>query len=562
MSAPRVVIRGGVVVDGTGAPARRADLLIEGDRIGGIAADLSPGGNAAPAGGTIDAIGMVVCPGFVDLHSHADLIVTLPPQRQRALMEGRLAQGITTEIIGNCGLGVFPCAAESMIEQRAIVAWMTPPDAMGWPVPAWSDLAGWSAHLERNGLWNNVGALQPHGPLRVVAAGLARAPGTPEVIARMTRALEASLDAGAFGLSTGLIYPPGIFTEPAEIVALSRVVRGRCGDGAYIASHIRGSSETLLPAVDELIDVGRKSGARLQHSHNEAVGRDHWGKIEEVLVMEQSARSSGVAIAYDMFPYTVAATMMVAIYPPWAIDGGIDRLLERLGDPVTRRTIETAIASHVPTWPPWTPDGWPHNLIRAVGWDHIAIGSVGSESGKRYEGMNLVELGRATGKSPFDAISDLMIAEGGIVSQMIHGISGDEGHEEGIEMLLKHPAGAVCTDANDYGKGRPHPAGWGAYPKVLGRWVRERRLLSMEEAVRKMTGYPASLIGLKDRGVIRTGAFADLVVFDPKTVNSAADVANPRRPATGIRCVLVNGAQVWPPEGSAANPAGRLLRRA
>ena len=554
----RILIRGGTIVDGTGAEPAVGDLIVADDRIADAGRYLSE----APADRTIDAAGLVVAPGFIDVHSHGDLVVTLPPDRQRALQEGRLAQGITTEIVGNCGLGVFPCSAESMIELRAIVAWMTPPDATDWPRPAWSDLASWSEHLTRNGLWANVGAMQPHGPLRIVSAGLARVPASPELLARMSRHLEEALEAGAFGLTTGLIYPPGIFTQPEEIATLARVVRERCGDAAFVASHIRGSSETLLPAVEELVGVGRQTRARVHHSHNEAVGRAHWDKIPKVLAMEEKARADGVSIDYDMFPYTAAATMMVAIYPPWSLEGGVDRLLERLGDPAKRRSIGEAIDKTVPSWPPWTPDGWPHNLVKAVGWDLVTIGSVGSEANRRYEGMSLTALGRAMKKTPFDAISDLMIAERGVVSQVIHGISGDEAHEGGIDALLADRAGAVCTDANDFGKGRPHPAAFGAFPRVLGRWVRERKLLSLQEAVRKMTGYPAALLGLRDRGVLRAGAYADIVLFDPKTVGSTATYDEPRRRADGIRIVLVNGRQVWPADAAAAaSPPGRFLRR-
>jgi len=553
----RFLIRGGTIVDGTGAPPVAGDLVVEGDRVVAMGE-----GAAATADRVIDANGLIVAPGFIDLHSHADLIVTLPPERQRVLQEGRLAQGITTEIVGNCGLGVFPASAESMIELRAIVAWMTPPDATEWPSPAWGDFASWSAHLESNGLWNNVGAMQPHGPLRMVSAGLSRPAPTPELLARMSRDLHAALEAGAFGLTTGLIYPPGIFTQPEEIETLARVVREVCGDAGFVASHIRGSSETLIPAVEELVGVGKTTRARVHHSHNEAVGRAHWGKIGKVLAIEEQARKSGISIAYDMFPYTAAATMMVAIYPPWALEGGVDRLLERLGDPAMRRSIGEAVEKTTPAWPPWTPDGWPHNLVKAVGWDLVTVGSVGSAANRRYEGMTLTELGRAMKKTPFDAISDLMIEENGVVSQLIHGISGDESHDEGMDALLSDRAGAVCTDANDFGKGRPHPAAFGAFPRVLARWVREKKLLTLQEAVRKMTGYPASLLSLRDRGVLRAGAFADIVLFDAKTVGSTATYAEPRRQADGIRCVLVNGRQVWPANAEVTtSPPGRFLRR-
>ncbi|HKY33967.1 MAG TPA: amidohydrolase family protein [Candidatus Polarisedimenticolia bacterium] len=553
---PRLLIRGGLLCDGTGDPPRPADVLVEGGRVAEAGARLP-----APAGTILEASGLVVAPGFIDLHSHGDLIHPLPPEAQRPLVAGRLAQGITTEIVGNCGLGVAPCPEPALPLLRAVVEWMTPGAAAGWPDGAWKDLGSYLARLEGQGTWINVGSLQAHGPLRVAAAGLERRAG-PAARAAMRRALEEAMDAGAFGLSTGLIYPPGLFAPTAELAELAGIVARR-GGGGLVASHIRGSSETLLPAVRELIALGRRSGARVQHSHCEAVGREHWPKIGQVLEMEDAARAQGVAVAHDMFPYTAAATMMLAIYPPWALEGGVGRLLQRLADPAGRAAIRESIESVVPSWPPWTPGGWPHNLVRAVGWDAITVGSVVSSQGRRYEGMSLVELGRARGASPFDAVCDLMLEERGKVSQIIHGISGEEGSEGGLEAILAHGQAAVCTDANDYGRGRPHPAAYGAFPRVLGRYVRERRVLSLQEAVHKMTGRPAGLLGLHDRGVVRRGAWADLVVFDAETIGSEATCAAPRRPASGIRWVLVNGevacASGEPPPG--ARPSGRILRR-
>jgi len=552
----RTLIRGGVVVDGTGAASRRLDLLVDGERV----ADLLPPGSGTPAvDETFDATGQVVCPGFIDIHSHGDLIFTLPPERQRVLMAGRIAQGITTEIIGNCGLGLFPCPGAALPALRAVVGWMTPPDSAAWPDGGWSDLAGYLERLESGGVWVNVGALQPHGPLRIATGGLSRVP-EGDTRAGMARLLREALDAGAFGLSTGLIYPPGIFTTTDEIVDLASIVSERTGQEGFVASHIRGSSETLIPAVEELLETGRRAGVRVQHSHNEAVGRDHWPRIDRVLAMESAARRSGQPVAYDMFPYTAAATMMLAIYPPWALEGGVDALLARLGDPSTRSAIREAIETTTPVWPPWTERGWPHNLVKAVGWDQITIGSVGTARNRALEGSSLAQLGAARHTDPFDAISDLMIEEGGLISQIIHGVSGEEAHEEGIAALLSDPAGAICTDANDFGKGKPHPAAYGTYPSVLGRYVRDRRILGLEEAIRKMTGYPASLLGLSDRGIVRRGGRADLVVFDPKAIGSVATFDAPRRPAVGITRVMVNGVVVHPATGS-GRPPGRVIRR-
>jgi len=374
--------------------------------------------------------------------------------------------------------------------------------------------------------------------------------------------LRRALDAGAFGLSTGLIYAPGMYAPPDELVELAREVGAAAGPPAMVASHIRGSSETLLPAVAELLDLGKAAQVRVQHSHNEAVGRDHWPKVQTVLSMEEAARRDGVDVACDVFPYTAAATMMLAIYPPWSLEGGVHRLLERLAEPAQRAAIRQAIETVEPTWPAWTPDGWPHNLVRAVGWERITIGSLGSVARRDTVGMTLAQLGRARGVTPFDAICDLMIQERGNISQIIHGISGDEAHQEGLSALLSDRAAAVCTDANDHGKGRPHPAAYGAFPRVLG-WVRERGLMPLEEAIRKMTSWPAARLGLKGRGVVEPGAWADLVVLDAGRIGSPATYEDPRRKAAGVRWVMVNGAialDAARPD-AVAEPAGRVLRR-
>ncbi len=553
-------------MDGTGAPGRRADLRIEGARIeaileprfpwstGGKVLDTGRGEVIDPDVELIDASGKIVAPGFIDLHSHGDLILALEdPSRKCALMAGRVTQGITTEVVGNCGLGPAPLVPEHEAALRGLLGWMTP-EAMPWP---WQGIIGYLDHLERHGVPVNVATLVAHGAVRIHEAGLARRlPGAGSASA-MQDLVRRALDEGAFGLSLGLIYPPGSFTPTDEIRSLAEVVAGK---GALLTAHVRGSSETLLEAVGEILDLGRRSGARIHHSHSEAVGPDHWEKIPRVLEMEAAARREGIEISYDMFPYTAAATTMAAIYPPWSLEGGIPALLDRLRDAAIRRRIGEEIDRVRPVWPPWVEGGWSHNLVAAVGWERITIGSVGSEGSRRAEGLSVAELARRERRDPFDAISDLLIAEEGQVSQIIHGVSGEPGRDEGIAALVRDAAGAFCTDANDTGRGRPHPAAWGAFPEILGRWVRERSALTLEEAIRKMTGLPASLLGLKDRGVLREGAAADVVIFDPSKVGSRATWVEPRQQADGIEHVLVNGRFAVKAGEPVAGMPGEVLR--
>jgi N-acyl-D-amino-acid deacylase len=252
--------------------------------------------------------------------------------------------------------------------------------------------------------------------------------------------------------------------------------------------------------------------------------------------------------------------MMIALYPPWALEGGVDALLARLQDEKTRARIRRDIERRKPTWPPWREGGWPHNLVRATGWDAIHVGYVESRRHKRFESRSLAALGEMTGKTPFDAISDLLIEERGQVSMLIFEVTGGRDSRELLTKYARHPLGAFCTDAEDYGRGLPHPAAYGALPRILARFVREDGALTLEEAIRKMTSYPAQIFGLRERGVVRPGAFADLVLFDARRVRDRASYAAPRRPALGVEWVVVNGRVAYE-RGEWENRSGGVVIR-
>jgi N-acyl-D-amino-acid deacylase len=538
-----VVIRNGRILDGTGGAERRSDLAIHEGKIAGFQEEVE-------ASEVIDASGRIVAPGFIDLHSHGDLVLAWPSDARLSLLEGRIAQGITTEIVGNCGLGAAPLFGGSREILPQINGWMTPA-----PFPwSWTSVSDYLSHLERVGLPVNVGTLAPHGPLRLGARALAPGETSGEARRLMSETLDAALEEGAFGLSAGLIYPPGMYSSTEELSLLAgRVARA----GGLFTCHVRGSSETLIDAVSEILRIGSATGVRVHHSHAEAVGRGHWPKLARFLEMEEAARSEGIRVSADMFPYTVAATMMLAIFPPWSLEGGLGRLLERLKDEETRARVRASVETLSPSWPPWREGGWPHNLVKAVGWDRIRVSTVGSDRNRAAEGMTLVELGRARGRDPFDAVSDLMIEEEGNVGQFVEDISG----EEGIAALVRRREIAFITDANDYGKGKPHPAAYGSFPRVLGRYVRMQGLLTLPEAVRRMTSLPASILGLEDRGVLREGARADVVVFDPEAVEDRASLEEPRARARGIEIVLVNGKVVYRTGALTGALPGTALRR-
>jgi N-acyl-D-aspartate/D-glutamate deacylase len=530
-----LLIQNAQVVDGTGQPAYFADIAVKGKRIAAIY-QTDGGQFSAEARRTINADKLAVIPGIIDPHSHADLILPLEPKRQAELMRCKLAQGITTTIVGNCGLGCAPVGnseAEGIL--RAVNSWMTP-ESVEWN---WQTIGEYLNRLEDNGVTLNIATLAPHGPIRISAMGLAKGKPSRSQLKKMRSMVERAMTDGAFGLSTGLIYPPGMYSDSGELQDLAQIVADHKG---IYTSHIRGSSETLIPAVKELLDVARSTGVRIHHSHNEAVGRQHWPKIDRILRMEEQAEREGVRISFDMFPYTAAATMMIALYPPWALEGGVDELIRRLSDEKIRRRIEREIKSARSSC---KAGGWPHNLVRATGWSAIRIGYVASRRNKRFENRNLIELAELTGKTPFDAISDLIIEEGGQVSMLIFEVTGEREERQLLGKYAGHRLGAFCSDAEDYGRGLPHPAAYGAFAKILSRFVRTDNLISFEEAVRKMTSYPSQIFRLKDRGTIRLGAFADLVILDPQRVNDRSTFEKPRREATGIKTVIINGREIF-----------------
>jgi N-acyl-D-aspartate/D-glutamate deacylase len=542
-----LVLRGGTVIDGTGAPARSADVAVRDGRIHAVG---QPG--ALRAARAIDASGLVVAPGFVDLHSHADLILLADRATQERLLAAKLAQGITTVIVGNCGLGVAPTSPDAGPILAAINGWMTPDGVVAGP----QRIGDYLDALESRGVVLNAGTLVPHGPARVSSMGLAAGAPSDEQLDAMRRDVRNGLQQGAFGLSAGLIYPPGMYSATEELVELARVVAA--ADRLFTA-HVRGSSETLLPATRELIEIARRSGARVHHSHLEAVGERYWPDVARVLALEDAARAEGLRISHDVFPYTRAATMMSAIFPPWALEGGLPALLDRLADPDARQRLRGELATRVPQWPPWREGGWPHNLVGAVGWDGIRVASVGAGGPLQLVGRSLDEIAAERGGHPFDVVAELMRSQQGRVGQLVDEISGRGERIEALLSILAHPAAAVVSDAEDYGRGAPHPAHAGAFARAL-RLNRERSLMPPEDLVRRMTSYPASLIGLDDRGVISPGAHADLVVLDPRRVTDRATWEAPRLAAEGIRWVLVNGAIAVEDGRYVGGLHGRVLR--
>jgi N-acyl-D-amino-acid deacylase len=525
-----LVLRGGTILDGTGGPAWAADIGIVGDAI------VAVGPIAAEQGKRVlDVSGLHVSPGFVDIHSHSDGDILAYPTN-----DSRVRQGVTTEITGNCGSSAAPLAGVSAEATRK--AWLDESDVKA----EWTDVASYCAQVERVGTSVNQALLLGQGTLRESAIGMADRRLTADELKGVLRAVEEGMDQGAFGLSTGLEYTPGRYTPTEEIVEMTRIVARR---GGLYASHIRNEEATLLEAVNEAIDIGRRTGARVEISHLKAAGKVNWGKQRGAIDLIESARRDGVEVLVDAYPYTAYSTGLTVLLRNWALEGGNDAIVRRLRDSNDRARIRTELVTQIANEP--------------GGYDLIVIAGVRTEKNRPLVGKNLIEIGEIWKVDPVDALMRLLEEEEASVSYVGHGMSPDN-----VEMVLAHPLvmigsdGASMAPTGKAAERRPHPRSYGAYPRVLSHYVRERRLFELPVAIKKMTSMPADQAGIRDRGRIARGQKADLVVFNAGGVKDQATFEDPQRYPVGISHVLVNGAFVVERgEHTGARP-GRVLRKA
>jgi N-acyl-D-amino-acid deacylase len=525
-----LLIKHGTVIDGSGAPAQAADVAVEGDRIAAVGADL-----AGEATRTIDARGLMVAPGFIDIHSHSDLCYDKCPSA-----ESKVRQGVTTEVVGMCSFSPAPVArgrAELVSEWAGGIAGRIPVE--------WGTFPEYLDHLRGLGPSVNIVQFVGHGALRLATVGAENRPATPDEQAEMQRLLTEALEAGAFGFSTGLVYAPSLYGSTEELIALARTMSTR---GGLYFSHIRGEAATLEAAVTEAIRIGEEGGTPVQISHVKAAGRENWGKIDRVLRMIDHARARGLDVTGDVYPYPAGSTKMDNLLPGWMHDGGISRLLERLADPAARRRAVQDCLVDGERWR--TGSG-------AMGWDEIMIATC---SKPELAGLHLAELARRTGKAPAEAMMDLVLDEHAGVSMIVFSQS-----EDNVATVLAYPHSMVGSDSLSLHAGpgphpgKPHPRSYGTFPRVLGVYCRDKRLFSWETAVQKMTGMPAAKLRLKNRGLLRQGFAADLALFDPATVSDPATFSDPHRHPTGIPYVVVNGELVVDGPRFHARPAGRVL---
>lgn len=529
-----LLVRGGRVVDGTGSPWRRADVLVSEGRITGV---VPPGAFGGVADDILDATGAVVAPGFVDIHSHSDLALIARPGA-----EEKLRQGVTTEIVGNCGISVAPLTDEHRqegIEYAGPVLGFT---ELSWD---WSDVDGYLDRVAAARPSVNVATYVGLGSIRAAVMGLAPGRPSPEQRAAMVELTRQCLDQGAVGLSSGLVYAPGSYSTHEEICEL---VDQAAAVGALYSSHMRDQGDGFLDSVAETLDVGERTGAPVQIAHHKVVGQRNWGAVARSLRLVHEARRRGVDAGSDVYPYLAGSTTMTALLPDWALAGGKEAMLARLADPEQRAQIKHDWVHGRARW---------DNRVGSLGWDNIVISSVGSEANRDLEGLPVSEAARRRGSAATteDFLLDLLLEERGAVGNIQVACA-----EADLRQVM-------CDDTTTFGSdglytgGRPHPRLRGTFPRILGTYVRDEGVLSLEEAIRKMTSQPARRVGLTDIGLVERGCAADLVVIEADIVAGLATYDDPSRDPVGIRHVVVSGQVALRDHQPTGRRAGRTLRR-
>lgn len=524
------LIKNGMVIDGTGRPAFRADVLIRDERIAEIGA-LSPHRDTR----VVDASGLVVSPGFIDTHSHSDLQVLVKPELLPKVM-----QGITTEVLGQDGVSMAPLPGPWIDSWRKNLAGFDgDSDEIDWN---YRDTDGYLKAIERKGPGINVCYLVPHGNIRLEAMGMDNRAPSKDELADMKKITAREIEHGAFGISTGLIYVPCAFSKTEELVEICRTAAKR---GGIFVVHQRSEADTILESMREVLEIGRKSGIHVHFSHFKICGEKNWDKSARMLELLDAAEQEGIRVSFDMYPYIAGSTTLSVLLPPWVFDGGTEAALKRLENPSLRRKMAEDIRNGIPGW---------DNFVDFAGFDGISITSVSSPKNRDAVGLTLSELARRRGKDPFEALFDILYED-----RLADSMVDVYGVEENVRRFLKRPECSICTDGLLGGK--PHPRVYGAFPRVLGKYVREEHVLSLEEAVHKMTRKSASVLHLKGRGEIQEGNYADLCVFDPAAVADRGTFTDPMQYPNGIRFVFVNGVPAVENGKPTMRRNGKVLRK-
>jgi N-acyl-D-amino-acid deacylase len=508
------------------------DLAIDGAKIAGILKQ-----SEAKASLVIDASSLVVCPGFIDIHSHSDIHLLSNPQAH-----SKIHQGVTTELVGNCGGSAAPLIGSA----RAAMA----DSAKDLLVDLdWTTMDEYLLRLHNLRTSVNVATLVGSETIRRCVLGDGDVRPDSEQLAEMQRLVADSILQGAFGISSGLIYAPGCYATTEELIALASTSASL---GGFYASHIRGEGSTLVKAVQEAITIGREAHSRVEISHHKACGTSNWGKVNETIKMIESARAEGVDVAFDVYPYTASSTALDTILPPWAREGGKERTIERLADGSTRARIVKELQTKSDSW---------EAIAAETEWDSIVLVDFKTPENKRFENRSVLDISRELGKKPVDVALDMIVQENMQVAGIFHEIDDDD-----VVTVIQNPLSSIGSDGcseTPYGPGSEsavHPRAYGTFPRVLRHYVLDMKSIPLEEAIRKMTSWPAERIGLADRGVLAKGMAADVVVFDPQSIRDMATFENPHKYPEGVKYVIVNGAVTIENGKHTKERAGQVIR--
>lgn len=506
-----ILIKNGKIIDGTGNPWFLADIGIVKDKVVFI-------GNSKEgeieAKEKIDANGKYVTPGFIDLHTHSDFTILPNP-----LGESKIRQGITTEIGGNCGFSLGPVENKYLEQLKKFVAFM--PVELSWD---WEDIGGFLSKIKAQGTSVNFGTLVGQGVLRIAAMGFDNRVAQDRELEKMKRDLQTALDQGAVGLSVGLVYAPGSYAPKEELIKLVKVV---AKNNKIFTTHVRDEGEMVEESIGEVLNIAEQTGVSLHISHLKATGQDNWPKMDKIIEMIEKTRAKGIDVTFDVYAYNALNTLLTALLPGWGQDGGVEAIVRRIEDKSSKLALMEELEKE---------------NLKYGGWQSIMVASVKYVQNKWAEGKTIMQIAKEQGKVPAEAMLDLLHDDECSIMAVCFSMD-----DENVIKALKHPLSMLGSDGKSLSlegqlaAGRPHPRNYGAFPRFIARYVREKGIMPLEEAIRKMTSAPAQKLKQSRRGILKEGFYADVIIFDYERIEDKATFIKPQQYPEGIEYIIVNG---------------------